>query len=192
MATTQVNERIARANQIAKEIAELNRSESALAAQKAELTAKLAEIAPAGFILDTDGRNGDTEVDALLAKLNRLNTKIDLLPGIRSRLQKELSDIDRGLALELERAQADVRAQARAKMDTIRAEFTNQLLPLCGEDVARTAKAVESLIEQSEVFQWYSAFKEGVLLDGGTVAAKFQNFQSHCARFNAGKNVRNK
>jgi chromosome segregation ATPase len=192
MFTKAINERAAKANQLASEIAELTSAESALQNQKAELTAALAQFAPSGFILDNEGKNGDAEVDAQLAQLNRINTKLNLLPGIRARLQKELAAVDRDLALDLERAQADARAQARAKLDTIRTKFDDLLLPLCGGDPVRSSAAVEAIVAQTEVFQWYDAFKKGVLLDGGTVAAKLQNFQKHLARFNAGENVRSK
>lgn len=189
---SQIEERAAKAKKLAGEIAELSKAETTLQSQKAAAAEALAQYAPSGFILDNEGNHGDPETDAQLAQLNRINTKLDLLPGIRSRLQQELAAVERELSWDLERALADARTLARSKMDALRAEYAERLLPVCGGDAKRASIAVESIISQSEVFCWYDAFKKDALAEGATVAAKLQGFLKHLARFNAGEPIRAK
>lgn len=189
---SQIEERADQAKKLAGEIAELNKAESLLLEQKANLTAELTMYAPSGFILDDKGSNGDAETDARLAQLGRINTKLDLLPGIRARLQADLDKIDRQLSFDCERALADARALAREQIQTLRDKFQKQLLPICGGDSNRAAVAVEAIVSQSEVHSWYEAFKGNVLLDGASVAARLLGLIKHVERFNAGEPIRAK
>ena len=190
--TKKITEAANKAGELQRQLAVLDRSQTTLQAEKSKLTEELQALAPVGMILDASGKNGDAETDARLEQIARLNTRLDLLPGIRARVQRELTGLNKSLAMDLERAQAEARRLSREKFEAIRADYEKKLLTVCGGDSTRAAKAADAIVQHSEAFAWYQAFKQAVLVEGQTVAARLLGLLNHIARFQAGETVRAK
>ncbi|MDB6112984.1 MAG: hypothetical protein JWR69_4734 [Pedosphaera sp.] len=100
----------------------------------------------------------DKATDEKLRELSVLNTKLELLPGVRRRNQAYLKTIGEQIeALEAEMVVL-ARHESRAQVEAIIKKLEPEMLTICGGDAHRCKLALKAVIPFSEAHRWLQLF----------------------------------
>jgi hypothetical protein len=92
------------------------------------------------------------------ARLDQLRQKLELIPGLRARLQAQLAEVDSKLRDAILSLRTAGRREAQAAKAALRERLTSELKTTCGNDPGRVRQAVDAVIAQCEPLLWEKTF----------------------------------
>lgn len=100
----------------------------------------------------------DEPMASQLRSLHCTRTKLELLPGIQSRLQRDLKTLDDDLEKQIRACSRSLRAEARSKIEELRAKLHGELSKLYFGDATRIHEALPVVLNRSELIRWENTF----------------------------------
>lgn len=168
------------------ERATLAQMEPQLRSESEKLLGELQGLPVSKLILPSAGENDlDAATDLKLRQLKFNRTKLELLPGHRDRLTREIAELGDEIDQAISEGLAELMALSRERLDAETAEWEAKLMPSCGGDALRTRAAVKAVVEQLEVKRWHHVLQHPVT--GATPADRGREFLRLRAAFEAGK-----
>jgi len=142
------------------EFAGLDQTERSLRERAEIVMAQLEKSGGARLLVNAAGRDVKLpeEEAGLLDELRMIQTKLDLLPGVRRKLQEDLGRESAALLGVLREVFEQCRARAREKTEELRSKVLADFLPVCGGDPGRAKAVATAAADACEWNRWREYF----------------------------------
>lgn len=169
-----------------KERATLAAMEPQLRSDSEKLLGELQGLPVAKLLLPSAGESDlDAATDLKLRQLKFNRTKLELLPGHRDRLTREIAELGEEIDQAISEGVAELMTLSRQRLDAETAEWEAKLMPSCGGDAVRTRAAVKAVVEQLESKRWHHVLQHPI--PGATPAERGREFLRLRTAFEAAK-----
>ena len=168
---------------LAAELAAVNAAEPRLQTERDAHLATV-EALPAAEIFSAAGLSPATA--ERLADLQSLETRLGLLPKVRTRLAAQFTSLTEQIRAEMRAISGEVRNAARERMVALRAERTPQVMADCGGDALAAKSALDTLVSGSIWAKWDKGFgnrfeSHDVVVDAQRMLNQVREFEAQLA-----------
>ena len=144
-----------------RQLGELNALETRLRAEEAAARAHLGGLGPEQLAAVSEGGGHFDEATQIkLRSLSDVQTKLDLLPGVRANCRAVVAALRPKVQAATDDLSRHCEADAEAKLKALHAKLMQDLAPVCGAGTARLKTAVLGLVLKSDCEQWRLTFLE--------------------------------
>jgi hypothetical protein len=140
---------------------DLDALESRLRSEESVVQSQLAGLGPEQLAAGTEGTDHfDESTRRKLRSLSDIQTKLGLLPGVRSRQQAGVAALRSKLKPATDALTRHCGGETEEKLKALHAKLTADLAPICGKGTERLKDAVLSIVLKSDLEQWRLAFSD--------------------------------
>jgi len=148
------------------ELNRLDALEPGLRAEAKRIIDEMGETASLDTLLaKPQGQQFDAATDQNARTLKVIETKLQLMPGVKKRLSDELNKVNAYIRDTSRQLFAQARQTARDKVEELMQTEYARALKACGGDDERAKTAARAFVENSEAKKWYDYFGYAILPD---------------------------
>ena len=144
-----------------RQLEELDALEVRLRAEEANVRAHLVGFGPEQLLASSEETGHfDEPTRRQLRSLSDVQTKLDLLPGVRVKQRAELAALRPKVKAGTDALIRHCEDEAEARLKALHAKLVKDLAPVCGEDTERLKTAVLGVVLKSDLEQWRVTWHE--------------------------------
>ena len=142
-------------------LASVETQQTEITAALGKAVAQLTKLPPESLsIPEADGKPFTSPTARLLQSRDNLKIKLDLIPGIRVRMQADEAGLRRQVRVGVNSLMKQGRELASEQLEALRQKLQTDMLAHCGGDPDRAKAAAADVLPKSEAQKWADSFRD--------------------------------